>query len=124
MVIPALRPTLPGMKRRTWTITIRHPYHNGVGGATYGLAKGVAFSFSDGPAPEIAIVNHGEHSVILAGVWASANPSTNSAATISALLVDNPWDQLNFGSYLNGAYYAQVSYADWITEQLVVGTDL
>ena len=83
-------------------------YHNGVGGATYGLAKGVAFSFSDGPAPEIAIVNHGEHLVIIAGVWASANPSTNSAATIDSFAVYNPWDQLNFGSYLNGAYYAQV----------------
>jgi hypothetical protein len=90
-------------------------YHNGVGGATYGLAKGVAFSFSDGPAPEIAIVNHGEHSVIIAGAWASANPSTNSAATIDSFAVYNPWDQLNFGSYLNGAYYARVSYADWIT---------
>ncbi len=90
-------------------------YHSGVAVGTYGLAKGVAFLFSDGRSPEIAIVNHGEHSVIIAGAWASANPSTNRAATIDSFAVYNPWDQLKFGSYLNGAYYARVSYADWMS---------
>lgn len=90
-------------------------YHNGVAGAAHGLAKGVATSFADGRSPEIAIVNHGEHSVIIAGVWASDNPSTVKNATIYGFAVYNPWDQLNFGTYLNGAYYARVSYADWIS---------
>jgi hypothetical protein len=90
-------------------------YHTGVDAGTYGLAKGVATSYWDGPSPEIAIVNHALHSVIIAGVWASANPSTVSNATIDSFAVYNPWDQLNFGTYLNGAYYARVSYSGWTT---------
>lgn len=92
-------------------------YHSGSGIAVagYGLARGVATSFWDGTSPEIAVVNHGLHSVVIAGVWASADPASVSNATIDSFAVYNPWDQLNFGPYLNGAYYARVSYAEWTT---------
>ncbi len=90
-------------------------YHNGVAPATYGLAKGVASTFWDGATPQVAIVNHALHSVVIAGVWANANPADVGDATIDSFVVYNPWDQLNFGPYLNGAYYSRVSYADWTT---------
>ncbi len=93
----------------------QYVYHTGVAVGTYGLARGVAISHWDGTSPEIAIVNHALHSVVIAGVWASANPATVSNATIDSFAVYNPWDQLNFGTYLNGAYYARVSYSDWTT---------
>lgn len=89
-------------------------YHTGVTIATYGLARGVASSHWDGASPEIAIVNHALHSVVIAGVWASANPAVVGNATIDSFAVYNPWDQ-NWGTYLNGAYYARVSYSDWTT---------
>jgi hypothetical protein len=87
-------------------------YHNGVAPATYGLAKGVATSFADGTSPEIAIVDHALHSVVIAGVWASDDPATVSNATIDSFAVYDPWDQ-NWGSYLGGAYYSRVSYSAW-----------
>jgi hypothetical protein len=89
-------------------------YHTGVAVGAYGLARGVATSYWDGNTPEIAIVNHGEHSVVIAGVWATADPSSVGNATIDSFAVYNPWDQ-NWGTYLNGAYYARVSYASWTT---------
>jgi hypothetical protein len=88
-------------------------YHNGVERATYGLAKGVATIFWDGASPEIAIVDHGDHSVVIAGVWATADPATVSNATIDSFAVYNPWDNAHFSSFLNGASYARVSYASW-----------
>jgi hypothetical protein len=90
-------------------------YHNGVAGATYGLASGVATTFWDGTSPEIAIVDHGDHSVVIAGVWATADPSSVGNATIDSFAVYNPWDNANFPPFLNGAYYARVSYAEWTT---------
>lgn len=89
-------------------------YHSGITAATYGLARGVAISHWDGTTPEIAIVNHALHSVVIAGVWASDNPAVVSNATIDSFAVYNPWDQ-NWGTYLNGAYYARVSYSEWTT---------
>jgi len=91
-------------------------YHNGVAGATYGLAKGVATTFWDGASPEIAIVDHGDHSVVIAGVWAAADPTTTTSPGIDSFAVYNPWDNQNFPSFLNGAYYARVSYAEWTTQ--------
>ncbi len=96
----------------------QYVYHNGAAGATLGLARGVAATFWDGPSPEIAIVNGGAHSVIIAGVWASDDPATDSSATIDSFAVYNPWDNANFSSYMNGAYYARVSYADWTTDSI------
>jgi hypothetical protein len=89
-------------------------YHNGVAAGTYGLARGAAISHWDGNSPDIAIVNHALHSVVIPGVWATANPATVNNATIDSLAVYNPWDQ-NWGAYLNGAYYARVSYSAWTT---------
>ncbi len=93
----------------------QYVYHNGVAAATYGLARGVATSFWDGTSPEIAIVDHALHSVVIAGVWADNNPAVVGNANIDSFAVYNPWDQQNFGPFLNGAYYARVSYSDWIT---------
>lgn len=90
-------------------------YHSGSGiaVATYGLARGVATTFWDGASPEIAIVDHALHSVVIAGVWADANPALVSNANIDSFAVYNPWDNANFSPFLNGAYYARVSYAAW-----------
>ena len=90
-------------------------YHNGVMGATLGLGKGVAAAHSDGTSqePVIAFVNHAEHVVLVAGVWSRGNPVTYQYASIQYLAIYNPWDQ-SLGSYLSGAYYTKVSYADWV----------
>jgi hypothetical protein len=89
-------------------------YHTGVAVGTHGLARGVAWSHADGASPEIAIVNHALHSVVIAGVWSFGNPAIFKNADIDSFAVYNPWDQ-NWGSYLNGAYYARVSYTAWTT---------
>ncbi len=89
-------------------------YHTGVAVGTYGLARGVAFSHWDGTSPEIAIVNHALHSVIIAGVWSYGDPASISNAAIDSFAVYNPWDQ-NWAPYLNGAYYSRVSYSEWTT---------
>lgn len=86
-----------------------HIYHNGPEAATLGIAKALA-RYSE---PVIAAVNHGEHSVIVAGVWATGNPLTDSNVQIRALAVYNPWDQ-SWGAYLSRGYYTRVSYNDWI----------
>jgi len=97
-------------------------YHTGVTAAAFGLARGVATSFWDGTSPEIAVVNHALHSVVIGGVWASADPASDSSATIDSFAVYNPWDQANFGPFLNGAYYARVSYVEWTTSNWWWGT--
>jgi hypothetical protein len=89
-------------------------YHTGVAIGAHGLAKGVAWSHADGSSPEIAIVNHALHSVVIAGVWSFGNPAIFPNADIDSFAVYNPWDQ-TWGTYLNGAYYARVSYASWTT---------
>jgi len=86
-----------------------HIYHNGPEAATLGIAKALA-RYSE---PVIAMVNHGEHSVIVAGIWATGNPLTDNNVQIRALAVYNPWDQSK-GAYLSKGYYAHVSYNDWI----------
>lgn len=86
----------------------QHIYHNGTTAATYGIAKAVA-AYNK---PVIALVNHAEHAVIVAGVWATANPATNPNAQITALAVYNPWNQ-SWGTYLSKGYYTKVSYSAW-----------
>jgi len=66
-----------------------HIYHTGPEAATLGIAKALA-RYSE---PVIAAVNHGEHSVIVAGVWATGNPLIDDNVQIRALAVYNPWDQ-------------------------------
>ncbi len=90
-------------------------YHNGVNAASFGLAKGVASSHNHrGNSPEIAIVDAALHSVVVAGEWSYGNPVSVSKAVISSFAVYNSWDQ-SLGPYINGAYYAQVSYSNWTT---------
>ena len=86
----------------------QHIYHNGTAAATFGIAKAVA-TYNK---PVIVLVNHAEHAVIVAGVWANANPATNPNAQITALAVYNPWNQ-SWGTYLSKGYYAKVSYSSW-----------
>lgn len=87
-----------------------HIFHNGAAAATLAIAQAVAFYQQ----PVIALVNHAEHSVLVAGVWATGNPLTDPHAQISSLAVYNPWDQ-SWGTYLSTGNYAQVSYSDWTT---------
>nr|MBA2678579.1 hypothetical protein [Ktedonobacteraceae bacterium] len=90
-------------------------YHNGVDGASFGLAKGVASTHSHGGnSPEIALVDSARHSVVVAGEWSYGNPVSVSQAAIMSFAVYNSWDESVF-PYINGAYYEQVSYSNWTT---------
>ncbi len=86
-----------------------HIFHNGAAAATMGIAKALA-AYSQ---PVIALVNHAEHSVLVAGVWATGNPLTDASAQISSLVIYNPWNQ-SWGAYLSSSYYTLVSYNDWL----------
>ncbi|HXH26326.1 MAG TPA: hypothetical protein VNG90_00355 [Candidatus Acidoferrum sp.] len=87
----------------------QHIYHTSATVATFDMAK----SLAQNAKPIIAIVNHAEHAVVVAGVWATANPLTNSGAQISSVVIFNPWNQ-SWGTYLSRGYYAKVSYNDWV----------
>jgi hypothetical protein len=86
-----------------------HIYHNSAAAATLGMAKALAL-YSE---PVIAVVNHAEHSVLVAGVWATGNPLTDPNAQIRSLAVFNPWNE-SWGTYLSTTNYSQVTYSDWI----------
>lgn len=86
----------------------QYVYHTTPSVATMDMAKSLATYGK----PMVVFVNHAEHAVVVAGVWATANPATNPNAQISSLAVFNPWNQ-SWGTYLSKGYYAQVSYADW-----------
>jgi hypothetical protein len=88
----------------------QHIYHAGTIAATQSIAKAVAQSGR----PMVALVNHAEHAVVVAGVWASSNPATDPNAQISALAVYNPWNQ-SWGTYLSKDYYSKVTYSSWTT---------
>jgi hypothetical protein len=88
-----------------------HIYHDGPQAATLGMARALA-RYSQ---PVIALVNHGKHSVLVVGVWATGNPATQRHVRIESLAVYNPWDQ-QLGPYLSTSYYVRVSYHDWISE--------
>jgi hypothetical protein len=85
-------------------------YHDGPEAATLGMARALA-RYSQ---PVIALVNHGQHSVLVAGVWATGNPATQHNVKIESLAVYNPWNQ-QLSAYLSRSYYVRVSYQDWIT---------
>ena len=88
----------------------QHIYHTTAATATMDIAKALATYKK----PVVVIVNHAEHAIVVAGVWANANPATNSTAKISALAVYNPWNQ-SWGTYLSQGYYAKVSYTSWVS---------
>jgi hypothetical protein len=87
----------------------QHIYHTTAAAATMSIAKALA-TYNK---PVIVFVNHAEHAIVVAGVWATANPATDPTAQISSLAVFNPWNQ-TWGTYLSRGYYAQVSYSDWV----------
>jgi len=93
-----------------------HIYHNGPEAATLGMARALA----QYEQPVIALVNHGKHSVLVAGVWATGNPATDDDARIDSLAVYNPWDQ-QLGGYLSTSYYERVSFHDWLTATALPG---
>lgn len=84
-------------------------YHTTPAEATLSMAKSLALYHM----PVIALVNHAEHSVIVAGFWATGNPLIDPHAQITSLAVFNPWD-ISWGTLLSSTNYAQVSYDDWI----------
>jgi len=88
----------------------QHIYHNGTAAATEQIGKYLA-QYNK---PIVALVNHAEHAVVVAGVWATTNPATDSNAQITALAVYNPWNQ-SWGTYMTTGYYAQVTYSAWTT---------
>ncbi len=82
-----------------------HVYHTSPDTVTYSIAYEVAAY----KVPVVAIVNHGSHSVLVAGVWAYGNPATDSNVVIDSLAVYNSWDQRLYG-FLGGVYYSRVPY--------------
>ena len=87
-----------------------HIYDTSPQDATHEMAKALA-RYSE---PVVALINHAEHSVIVAGVWATENPltDTDSDVQIRALAVFNPWD-MRWGAYISKTNYVKVSYKDW-----------
>lgn len=95
-------------------------YHDGIIDATYHLARAVTMSYPDGgPSPIMALVNSGAHIVVVAGVWSYGSVLTSVQARIDSFAVYNPWN-VQWGGYINGAYYARVSYASWTRDQSIV----
>lgn len=95
----------------------QHIFHTGVTYATYKLAASVTATYSDGGAsPTIALVNQGKHAVVVAGVWSYGSVLQNSSNKIDSFAIYNPWNE-SWGSYINGAYYERVSYANWTQGQ-------
>ena len=95
-------------------------YHDGVVDATYRLAQSVTVTYPDGGAsPAMALVNSGAHIVVVAGVWSYGSTLTSAQAQIDSFAVYNPWNE-QWGGYINGAYYARVSYASWMYDQSIL----
>lgn len=84
----------------------QHIYHNGPDAAAWHIAYAVAKY----QRPVVVVVNHGEHAVIVAGVWATADPSRFPNAGIQSYVVYDPWNQ-SWQRFLGGIYYQRVSYA-------------
>ncbi len=94
-----------------------HIYHTGVNAAAFHIAFAVATYHH----PVVVIVDHGEHAVIVAGVWSVGNPATNAHAQIQSFAIYDPWNQ-NWQEYLGGGYFERVPYATFAFQQPNDGT--
>jgi len=87
-----------------------HIYHTDAMTATSGMVKALA-RFSK---PVLIMANHAEHTLLVAGFWATDNPLTNPDAQIRSLAVFNPWDSAQWGQYITTGSYQTVSLDDWL----------
>ncbi|GAC1462594.1 MAG: hypothetical protein NVS4B1_24200 [Ktedonobacteraceae bacterium] len=87
-----------------------HIYHTDAETATWSMAKTLA-RFKR---PVLALANHAEHTLLVAGFWATGNPLTNPRARIRSLAVFNPWNSTAWGQYITTGSYQQVSLDDWL----------
>jgi hypothetical protein len=87
-----------------------HIYHTNAAAATLDMARVLARSRR----PVLVLANHGEHTVLVAGLWATANPLTNPHAQIRSLAVFNPWNSTLWKPYITTGSYQQVSLDDWL----------
>lgn len=93
----------------------QHIYHNGVDAAAHSLAIAVTAPHG-GPGtsqPALAFVDKAYHVVVVAGVYADSDPSTNPNAIIQSFVVYNPWNQ-SWLNYLGGNYFNVIPYDDWV----------
>ena len=95
----------------------QHIYHNGPDAAAWHIAYATARFHL----PVVTIVNHGSHAVLIAGVWATADPSTNPQARIDSFAVYNPWNQ-NWGDFLGGVYFTRLPYRTLTTAHPIDGS--
>jgi hypothetical protein len=86
----------------------QHIYHTSPQDATLDIALTLARY----QMPVIALVNHGEHCVVIAGFW--ANGPLTSPASVIALAIYNPWD-MNNRAYLSSSNFAKVPMSDWVS---------
>lgn len=86
-------------------------YHYNQSNVSWAVA-GFAYAVDAYDEPVTVVVNGGLHMVVVAGVWSYGDPIQTFPAAVESVAVYNPWNQ-GWGSYLNGAYYSRVSYADW-----------
>ncbi len=112
-----------GMDPRAVAVTVAyetnaiHPYHMHIfHNAPGDVAKHIAQVTAKYQEPLMLMMNRGEHSVLIAGVWAYGNPATDPQAIIDSFAVYSPWDQ-NWGYFLDGTYFERVPL-----DQFVGGT--
>jgi hypothetical protein len=87
-----------------------HIYHTDSEAATLSLAKALARYRR----PVLVLANHAEHTLLVAGFWATGNPLTTPWAQIRSLAVFNPWNSAEWGQYITTGPYQQVSLDDWL----------
>ncbi len=87
-----------------------HIYHTNALTATWHVAKTLA-RFRQ---PILVFANHAEHTLLVAGFWATGNILTDPQARIRSLAVFNPWNSAAFGQYITTGPYQQVSLDDWL----------
>ena len=87
-----------------------HIYHTDAELATFDMAKVLALY----KRPVLVLANHAEHTLLVAGVWATDNPLTDPDAQIDSLAVFNPWNSAAFGQYITNGPYEQVPLDTWL----------
>jgi hypothetical protein len=87
-----------------------HIYHTDAATATWGLVKALV-RFRK---PVLVLANHAEHTLLVAGLWATSNPLTDPDAKVRSLAVFNPWNSAAWGQYITTGPYQQVPLDDWL----------